>query len=67
MNTHTSERLQSVRAALEARGVCDVKFYFERGCLTSHPSSEVAAKVADFMDCYLRGEGKAVTVIGDEV
>lgn len=62
---NTSERLSSVRTALESKGVRDVKFYFERGSLSTLAPSEVAAKVADFMECYVAGNGIVINSVGD--
>lgn len=62
---NTSERLTAMRDTLTQRGVLDVKFYFERGSLSSLPSSEVAAKVADFLDSYVAG-GTPMHAVGDE-
>ena len=65
--TTTSERLQAQKAALQQQGVVDVKFYFDKGHLSNMPSSVVAEKVADFMDCYLSGKGTLVSSIEAEL
>lgn len=64
---NTSERLTELRDTLVNRQVVDVKFYFERGSLSSLPKSVVAGKVADFLECYVAGRGKSVRKVGDEV
>lgn len=51
--TMTCQRLLEAQNALQMRGVVDVKFYFERGQLTSLPKSEVGDLVAGFLECYL--------------
>jgi len=62
-----NDRLTAVAATLTTAGVVDVKFYFERGRLSSTPPSEVAAKVADFLELYADGAGARVASIGDQV
>lgn len=57
-----NERLQTVQAALEQRGVRDVKFCFAPG-FTKLPSSVVKEKVADFLEAYLDGRGVEVDSI----
>jgi hypothetical protein len=64
MNT-TTERLTALRADLERSGVVDVKFYFNKRSLSELAPSEVAAKVADFLECYMSGKGTKVDAIGD--
>lgn len=56
------ERLQAVQAALEARGVRDVKFCFAKG-VKEHPSTEVVAKVATFLETYAAGKCVPLTSI----
>ena len=64
---NTSERLQALGSTLQQQGVVDVKFYFERGSLSTLPSSEVAEKVADFLDCYLSDSSVQVDGIAQEL
>lgn len=58
------ERLQDVRAALEQRGVRDVKFCFAPG-VTGKPLSEVHNGVFDFLDAYLHNRFTPVLKLGD--
>ncbi len=60
-----NERLQKVQAALEQRGVRDVKFCFEPG-FTKMPSSVVKEKTAIFLEACLAGKGKKVTSISSK-
>lgn len=58
------ERLQSLRPALEQRGVRDVKFCFAPG-VTAIPVSQVQDRVYDLMDSYLKGRVTKVDRVGD--
>lgn len=57
-----STTLQQVQAELDARGVRDVKFYFNQ-----EPSTltEVKEKVAYFLATYLRGDVELAPAAGD--
>jgi len=57
------ERLQALQAALQERGVHDVKFCFANG-VADNSADDVMAKVADFMEAYQRGDRVEVTHIG---
>lgn len=50
------ERLHTLQATLEQRGVYDVKFCFRLGALTTLPSSKVAESVADFLEAYVENK-----------
>ncbi len=65
MSTTTTERLHAMSDALKGMRVVDVKFYFNKGRLSVMAPSEVASNVADFLDSFVRGEGKKVSSIGD--
>jgi hypothetical protein len=59
-----NERLQELQAALQERGVRDVKFFFQPG-LDAVPASVVASGVANFLDAYVRGRMTSVDRVGD--
>ena len=58
------QRLDLVRSALEQRGVHDVKFFFAKG-VSDNSCSEVAGKVATFLESYLKGSFNKVESFGD--
>lgn len=59
------EKLSSVQAALEERGVRDVKFCFSD--VTETPLSYVASDVAVAMDAYISGRVHLLPPLGDSV
>lgn len=63
--THMSakERLHKVQAALEKRGLLDVKFYFSGAA--NIPQSHVMSDVADALQAYLDGRVRPMPEFGD--
>lgn len=59
-----NERLQGLQAALEQRGVRDVKFCFAPG-VTTRPLTTVQSDVADFLDAYIKSRFTDVERVGD--
>lgn len=62
-----NERLQTVQAALEQRGVRDVKFCFAPGASGKMPLSDFQNNVADFFDAYLEGRFTVLTRVRDPI
>lgn len=62
----TTNPLQAVQAALEQRGVQDVKFLFNRQAY-AHLPSDVASDVADVLTKYFDGKFVDVGNFSDEV
>lgn len=59
-----NECLHELQAALQQRGMRDVKFFFQPG-LDAVPGSEVASGVANFLDAYVKGRMKSIDRVGD--
>lgn len=57
-------RLNEVRTQLEGRGVRDVKFFLAKG-VSDNSCTDVAGKVADFLENYLSGSFRKVDFFGD--
>lgn len=59
------ERLQGLQAALEARGVQDVKFYFTRD--PKAPHTLVVQHAAEALEAILNGQFRPLPKFGDSV
>ncbi len=59
------ERLGNCQAALQERGVKDVKFFF--GSLSEKPLTKLAAEAADALEAVLAGKAKKAPPLGDSV
>ncbi len=53
-------RLEELTERLKAQGVVDVKLTWNEAALATMARSEVSASVADFIESYLEGRGKAL-------
>lgn len=62
-----NERLQTVQAVLEQRGVRDVKFCFAPGAAGKMPMSDFQNNVADFFDAYLAGRFTVLPRVRDPI
>lgn len=58
-------RLEHCQAALEKRGVRDVKFFF--GALSEKPLTQLGSDVADALDAVNQGNFVDLPLIGDSV
>jgi hypothetical protein len=58
-------RLDQVRLMLEQRGVRDVKFFLAKGA-SDNSCADVATKVADFLEGYIKGSFVKVDSFNDQ-
>jgi hypothetical protein len=60
-----NSRLHEVQQTLVARGVQDVKFFFDSGSLSTLSPADVTSGVADFLDAYVCDRATIVERVGD--